>query len=247
VKKFLAYFFSIISFLVFFGFVVFQHVIRRNRELNFLPLFDDYGLLLISGFWTTIWVSVLVLVLSSILGFLLYLIAQSKFDYGRAMVNVFTEIIYGTPLLVMVVLMAFLIGPAFNTYNRPLLGILGLILYIAPYMKNVFVSAFSTITKDQVMAMDLFGFNSFQRYRYLIFPQVIRALMPPLMNNFSLIIKGSALLYVLAFNELYNIITIIQYRTFLFVEGYLLLWMLYLCITIPLSQLSNWLERKFRT
>jgi polar amino acid transport system permease protein len=81
----------------------------------------------------------------------------------------------------------------------------------------------------------------------LIFPQVIRALMPPLMNNFSLIIKGSALLYVLAFNELYNIITIIQYRTFLFVEGYLLLWMLYLCITIPLSQLSNWLERKFRT
>jgi polar amino acid transport system permease protein len=143
--------------------------------------------------------------------------------------------------------MAFLIGPTFNTYNRPLLGILGLILYIAPYMKNVFVSAFSTITKDQVMAMDLFGFNSFQRYRYLIFPQVIRALMPPLMNNFSLIIKGSALLYVLAFNELYNIITIIQYRTFLFVEGYLLLWVLYLCITIPLSQLSNWLERKFRT
>jgi polar amino acid transport system permease protein len=243
VKKVFNYAFAILTFLAFFAYVVSQ----RSSNLNFLPLFDSYGGLLVSGFWTTIWVSVLVLIASSILGFLLYLLSQSKFEYGRAMVNVFTEIIYGTPLLVMIVLMAFLIGPAFDSFNRPLLGISGLILYIAPYMKNVFVSSFSTITKDQYMAMDLFGFNVFQRYRYLIFPQVIRALMPPLMNNFSLIIKGSALLYVLAFNELYNIITIIQYRTFLFVEGYLLLWALYLCITIPLSQFANWLERKFRT
>jgi ABC-type amino acid transport system permease subunit len=71
--------------------------------------------------------------------------------------------------------------------------------------------------------------------------------MPPLMNNFSLIVKGSALLNVLAFGELYYAIAIVQSRTFLFVDGYVLLWGLYLIITIPLSQLTKWLERKLQS
>jgi polar amino acid transport system permease protein len=97
------------------------------------------------------------------------------------------------------------------------------------------------------MAMDLFGFTPRQRYQYIIIPQVIKVLMPPLMNNFSLMVKGSALLYVLAYAELYYAINIVQSRTFLFVEGYILLWGLYLVITIPLSQLSKWLERKLQS
>ena len=97
------------------------------------------------------------------------------------------------------------------------------------------------------MAMDLFGFSSWQRYQYIIIPQVIKVLMPPLMNNFSLIVKGSALLYTLAYAELYYAINIAQSRTFLFVEGYVLLWVLYLVITIPLSQLTKWIEKRFQT
>jgi polar amino acid transport system permease protein len=177
----------------------------------------------------------------------MYLLSISKSLFFRALVDVFTEIIYGTPLLVMIVLMAFLIGPAFGNFNRPFLGITGLILYISPYMKNVFQSSFSSIPKDQFMAMDLFGFTPRQRYQYIIIPQVIKVLMPPLMNNFSLMVKGSALLYVLAYAELYYAINIVQSRTFLFVEGYILLWGLYLVITIPLSQLSKWLERKLQS
>jgi polar amino acid transport system permease protein len=67
------------------------------------------------------------------------------------------------------------------------------------------------------------------------------------MNNFSLIVKGSALLYTLAYAELYYAINIAQSRTFLFVEGYVLLWVLYLVITIPLSQLTKWIEKRFQT
>src|SRR6056297_673077 len=95
------------------------------------------------------------------------------------------------------------------------------------------------------MAMDLFGFTAFQRYFYIIIPQVIRILMPPLMNNFSLIIKGSALLYIISYPELFQAIDSAQARTFAYVEGYLLLWLLYLIITIPLSQLTKLIERKW--
>ena len=231
---------TIVSFVLYVIFV-------RDTEFSILSLITDYQSLLWRGFSNTIYVSIITLVGSLGLGFILYLLSLSKIPYFVALVDVFTEVIYGTPLLVMIVLMAFLIGPAFGTFNRPLMGITGLILYISPYMKNVYQSSFSSISKDHYMAMDLFGFTPFQRYRYLIIPQVIRVLMPPLMNNFSLIIKGSALLYVLAYAEIYYVINIAQSQTFLFVEGYILLWLLYLTITIPLSQLTKWIERTIRT
>lgn len=242
-KKVLNYTIAISLFVALIVYVI----LVRDANFTLEPLYEDYGGLLFQGFLNTLYVSFIALLGSLIIGFIMYLMSISKSLFFRAFVDVFTEIIYGTPLLVMIVLMAFLIGPAFGNFNRPFLGITGLILYIAPYMKNVFQSSFSSIPKEQYMAMDLFGFTSWQRYQYIIIPQVIKVLMPPLMNNFSLIVKGSALLYVLAYAELYYAINIVQSRTFLFVEGYILLWGLYLLITIPLSQLSKWLERKLQS
>ena len=242
-KKFYNYILAISLFIALIVYVIFA----RDANFTLEPLYEDYGGLIIQGLFNTLYVSLISLVGSLVLGFIMYLLSISKSFFFRALVDVFTEIIYGTPLLVMIVLMAFLIGPAFGNFNRPFLGITGLILYISPYMKNVFQSSFSSIPKDQYMAMDLFGFSGWQRYQYIIIPQVIKVLMPPLMNNFSLIVKGSALLYVLAYAELYYAINIVQSRTFLFVEGYILLWAMYLIITIPLSQLSKWLERKLQS
>lgn len=220
-------------------------VILRSTSGFSLSSFTPYKSLIISGFFNTIYVSIVSLFGSLILGFVFYEFSISKSKYLIAFTDVFTEIIYGTPLLVLIVISAFVIGPAFNTYNRNLMGIAALIIYMTPYMKNVYKSAFSSITEEQYMAMDLFGFTPFQRYRYIIIPQVIRILMPPLMNNFSLIIKGSALLNVLSYNELYYAIRVAQSKTFDFVEGYLLMWVIYLVITIPLSQLTKYIERRW--
>jgi polar amino acid transport system permease protein len=234
---------AIIFFVVLIVYVIFV----RDADFTLAPLYEDYGGLIFQGLLNTLYVSFISLLGSLLLGFIMYLLSISKSLFFRALVDVFTEIIYGTPLLVMIVLMAFLIGPAFGNFNRPFLGVTGLILYISPYMKNVFQSSFSSIPKDQYMAMDLFGFTGWQRYQYIIIPQVIKVLMPPLMNNFSLIVKGSALLNILAYGELFYAINIVQSRTFLFVEGYVLLWGLYLLITIPLSQFTKWLERKLQS
>jgi polar amino acid transport system permease protein len=242
-KKAINYALAISLFLALIVYVI----IARDANFTLEPLYENYGGLIYQGLLNTLYVSLISLVGSLILGFIMYILSISKSFFFRAFVDVFTEIIYGTPLLVMIVLMAFLIGPAFGNFNRPFLGISGLILYISPYMKNVFQSSFSSIPREQFMAMDLFGFTPWQRYQYIIIPQVIKVLMPPLMNNFSIIVKGSALLYVLAYAELYYAINIVQSRTFLFVEGYILLWALYLVITIPLSQLSKWLERKLQS
>lgn len=233
----------VVSILIFIGFAVFV-ALRQRRPFD-LSLLSGYVDIMIEGYFYTIAIALIALIGSVILGFLLYLLISTKFIMFKAFVDVFTEIIYGTPLLVMIVAMAFMIGPAFNIYERGIMGILGLTIYITPYMTNIFKSAFSSIGDEQYMAMDLFGFTGFQRYRYIIIPQVIRILMPPLMNNFSLIIKGSALLSVISFTDLYYSIQIAQSRTFAYAEGYIIMWALYLMITIPLSQLTKWLERRW--
>ena len=241
-NKTVSYVFAIITFAAFAAFVI------MRQQTPFRPeLLEGYNNLIVEGFFNTIIVSIISLFGSVVLGFVFYLLSVSKVRFFQAFTDVFTEIIYGTPLLVMIVIMAFVIGPAFGTFDRNLMGTLGLIIYITPYMTNIYRSAFSSIGSDQYMAMDLFGFTPFQRYRYIIIPQVTRILMPPLMNNFSLIIKGSALLNVLSYTELYYAIRVVQSRTFAYVEGYLLMWILYIAITIPLSQLTKYVERRWST
>ncbi len=239
-SKKLSYVAAILTIAAFIVFIV----LRQTSDFN-IGAFDSYGYLITTGIKNTILVSVISLLGSLVMGFIFYLLSISKMKYFIALVDVFTEIIYGTPLLVLIIVMAFLIGPAFGSYNRNLLGVIALIVYMTPYMKNVYKSAFSSISREQYMAMDLFRFTPFQRYRYIIIPQVVRILMPPMMNNFSLIIKGSALLNVLSYTELYYAIRVAQSQTFAFVEGYIILWGLYLLITIPLSQLTKWIERKW--
>jgi len=239
-NKRLSYLTSILLFIAFAVFIA----LRQTNPLNFESV-RTYESLIFKGFINTILISFIALFGSVILGFFVYILQASKVRFFKAFIDVFTEIIYGTPLLVMIIVMAFLIGPAFNTYNRIVMGTLGLIIYMTPYMSNIFKSAFSSISEEQYMAMDLFGFTSFQRYRYIIIPQVIRILMPPLMNNFSLIIKGSALLNYLSFTELFYSINIMQTRTFAYSEGYLLMWALYIIITIPLSQFTRFFERRW--
>lgn len=210
-----------------------------------LSVLAPYRSLIVKGFFNTILVSLISLVGSMVLGFVLYILSISRVKYFRALSDVFTELMYGTPMLVLIFVLAFVVGPAYGSFNRPLWGVVAIILYMAPYMMNVLKAAISSIPEEQYMAMELFGFTKTQKYRYLIIPQVIRILMPPLMNNFSLIIKGSALLNVISYPELFYAIRVSGSKTLAFTEGYVLLWGLYLIITIPLSQFTKYLERRF--
>ncbi|QWB95597.1 amino acid ABC transporter permease [Mycoplasmatota bacterium] len=238
--SYVAYFFAFLTVIAFIILVVF-----RQDEPFTLSVYQAYYPLIFKGLLNTLIVSIISLVGSLVFGFIFYLLSVSKIKYFVALTDVIREIVYGTPLLVLIIVMAFLIGPAFGSYQRNVLGVIGLIVYMTPYMMNVYRSAIISIAEEQYLAMDLFGFTKYQRYRYIIIPQVLRILMPPMMNNFSMIIKGSALLNVLSFAELYYSVRIAQSQTFAFVEGYIIMWVLYLVITIPLSFLTKWVERKF--
>jgi len=92
--------------------------------------------LLLEGIWTTLYVSVVTLVLSMIFGFVLFLMMDSRIVFIKAVAMLFKEIMMGTPLLVMVFLTVYVFGPMIQLQDKVFLGILALTLYTSPYLAN---------------------------------------------------------------------------------------------------------------
>lgn len=200
--------------------------------------------LLLQALWSTLYISVIALILSMVLGFLFYLMMHSRIQFIRALAVIFKEIVMGTPLLVMVFLSVYVLGNIIDVNNKIILGIVAVTLYMSPYLANTYQSAIEIIDEDQYVVMELYHFTGVQKYRYVIFPQMIRPLMPSLINNLSSIVKGSALLKIVSVSEISYVITEISSRNFAFIEGYLMMWLMYLVITIPLSLLAQHIGRK---
>ena len=202
--------------------------------------------LLLQGLISTLYISVITLILSMIFGFLLYLMMHCKVQFFKALSVVFKEIMMGTPLLVMVFLSVYVLGDSINVTNKIVLGIIAITLYMSPYLANSYESAIEIIDEDQYVVMNLYHFSGFQRYCYVIFPQMIRPLMPSLINNLSSIVKGSALLKIVSVSEISYVITVISSKNWASIEGYLIMWLMYLIITIPLSILAQHIGRRLR-
>ncbi|MGL5174832.1 MAG: ABC transporter permease subunit, partial [Cetobacterium sp.] len=84
-----------------------------------------------------------------------------------------------------------------------------------------------------------------QTYRYIILPQVIKRVMPPLAGQFASLIKDSSLLSIIAVNEFTKNVQEVDSLTFSPIENYCILAVGYLVLTYPISHLSKYLERRY--
>lgn len=111
---------------------------------------------------------------------------------------------------------------------------------------KLYIGAYSSIDQNQFMVCDIFGFSKLQMYYYIIFPQMFRIMLPPLSGNLATIIKSSSLLYLIGFQEMYYSLTTVQSKTLAYTEGYILMIVLYLLITVPLLKLTDYLEKRVK-
>ncbi|MBF9016954.1 MULTISPECIES: amino acid ABC transporter permease [unclassified Oceanispirochaeta] len=211
--------------------------------LDFSTLFESRSRLL-KGALLTLGLSLASLVSSMILGFLIFLMTESVNVFLKTTAGIYKEIIMGTPLLVLVFVVVYIIGVALGIHNKMMLGFLALTLYMSPYMTNIFDGAYKSISRNQFMVMDFYGFNLYQKYRYIILPQMIRPLIPGLINNLSAIIKGTSILSTIAIADIFYTTQVLSNNSYRYIEGYFVLWMVYLLITIPLSMLAKYLSRQ---
>lgn len=206
-------------------------------------ILDERGMLL-EALWNTLYISLISLVLCMAAGFLFYLLLNSRIQLIKAMAVIFREIIMGTPMLVMVFLMVYVFGNLIGVSDKVVLGITALTVYTMPYVANSYESAASVIDKDQYVVMELYHFSSVQKYLYVIFPQIAKPMLPALINHLSGIIKGSALLKIVSVPEISYVLTAISSKNWASIEGYLVMWLMYLIITIPLSVLAQYAGRR---
>lgn len=226
--------------------VLFVYILCFSIENPRYDLILNEKTALWNGITTTLAVSGLTMAGSMILGFLLFLTLRTKQVFFRSLALFFREIVLGTPLLVMLFLFVYVVGDIISVNDKFALGVFALIIYMAPYFANTYETAISVVDRNQHTVMDLYHFTLVQRYRYIIFPQMVRPLIPSLINQLSTIIKGSALLKIISVSELSYVLTVISSRNWAVIEGYYIMWLCYLGITVPLSCLAKFMGRRYR-
>ena len=123
-------------------------------------------------------------------------------------------------------------------------AIAGLAMGYAAFEAEVFRAGIQSIDKGQMEAARSLGMNYVQAMRYVILPQALRRVLPPLGNDLIAILKDSSLISALAVNDITQLGKKFRARSFSSFEAYNTMAFLYLSMTISLSMLVKFIERK---
>jgi polar amino acid transport system permease protein len=180
-----------------------------------------------------------------ILGLIIALMRLSDSFAAKLISRVYLEIIRNVPVLVLLYLTYFAVGPIFGLKPEPS-AVLALTLFSASYLSEIFRAGIVSITKGQWEASYSLGFSTVDTYRDIILPQAFRRIIPPLTGQAITLIKSSALFSVVGLHDLSLETTVLASRTFMVFEAWFTAAALYLLVNIPLSTLTNWMEKRFR-
>ncbi len=204
------------------------------------------------GFFVTLRVVVAGLALSLVLGTVLGIFSTTRSRVLRAISRVYVEFYQNTPLPVQVVFM-YMLGPRvlqmiFNL-DTPLritsfvLGFVGVGLYHAAYISEVIRTGIESVPRGQMEAAGSQGFSRVQSYLYIILPQTIKVILPPLCNQALNLVKNSSVLAMVAGGDLMYFSNSFV-GTYGYLQGYIVACIMYFIICFPLSMLVQYLERR---
>ena len=199
----------------------------------------------VQGWLITVAISAAALLVSLVIGLLTALARRSALLPLRYLSMLYVESVRGTPLLVQILILFYVVANAFGVDNRYVVGVLTLSLFSGAYLSEMIRSGIESIRDSQLESARAIGLTRAQTYRYVIFPQVVRQLIPPLTGQFASIIKDSSLLSIIAVSEFTLNAQEVNAFTYSTLESYLPLAIGYLLLTLPISLASRALERRF--
>ena len=206
-------------------------------------LFTDYHVFL-EGFIVTLEVGVLGLVLALILGTISGIMSTSKVKVLRGISRAYVEIIQNTPLVIQVFFLfngfpyIKVVIPVF------LIGILAVGVYHGAYISEVVRAGITSVPKGQFEAAYSQGFSNFDTMRYIILPQTVKIIMPPLTNQLVNLIKNTSVLAMIAGGDLMHNADSWSSQNMYYGPAYVVTGILYFILCYPLSILARKLELK---
>lgn len=130
--------------------------------------------------------------------------------------------------------------------RAPATAIAGLSLIYGAFLSEVFRAGIQAVPQGQVEAAKSLGMTYFQTMRFVVIPQAVRNVLPPLGNNFISMIKDTSLVTVLGTSEITQIARRWTGSQFTYIETYAVLSMIYLTLTVTGSLLVQLMERRLR-
>ncbi|MGA9398246.1 MAG: amino acid ABC transporter permease, partial [Anaerolineaceae bacterium] len=222
---------------------------------------DPYRRILLfvqDGIGVTIKTTVISFVLVMVLGLFggLGRLAKNKLINGAA--TIYVEVVRGVPLLVQLLFWYFAfpsviqgIGASLNinalkTYVADPIGmaVLGLTFCYAAYMSEIYRAGIMSIPKGQMEAARSLGMSHIQAMRYIILPQAIRVILPPVGNEFISLLKDSSLVSVVAVADMTRRGREFMSANFIPVETWMMIALLYLVMTLFSARIVSWIEKK---
>ena len=215
-----------------------------------------------AGLGITVLVTLIAFALATGLGLAIALLGLSDYRPLRQVSRFYIELIRGVPVLVLLFYIAFVGAPAFvyawNFLAAPLVreGLIAPLLVrdvslmwriaYSAFIAEIFRAGIQSVDKGQVEAAKALGLPRFQRFRFIIFPQALRVIFPPLSNDFVSMVKDSSLVSVLGVADITQMGKVYASGSFRFFETYSIVAYVYLVLTISLSLALRRIEKRMR-
>ncbi|HEY5672326.1 MAG TPA: amino acid ABC transporter permease [Malonomonas sp.] len=197
---------------------------------------------LLQGLWLTLEITAISLLLSMVIGLLTALMRLANSPMARGIARVYLELIRNTPLLIQIFIIYFVFAPILDL-GRFSSAVLALSLFEGAYASEIIRAGILAIPRGQWEASVSLGLTNAQGYRWIILPQALRQMIPPLTSQGISLVKDSALVSTIAIYDLTMQGQQIIAETFLTFEIWFTVAAIYLAVTITLSFLVSYLER----
>lgn len=212
-----------------------------------LEVLDQYGGVLLTGTILTIVLTFGSYLVALVVGLLL---ALARLDRRRLWLywpaQAFVEFIRGTPLLVQLFYLFFVL-PFVGIRMDPITtGIVGLGINYAAYMSEVYRGGIEAVEKGQWEAAHALAMPWSLTMRVVVLPQAVRIIIPPMGNYLVSLFKDTALVATISITELTFTARLVASQTFRYLEVFTVILIIYFLISFPASRAVAWLERRLK-
>ncbi|MBA2872842.1 polar amino acid transport system permease protein [Anoxybacillus calidus] len=206
----------------------------------------EYAPFFLKGVLLTIGLSIIAIIVGSILGLVIGLGKISSKQLVRLPFEWYINFFRGTPLFVQILLVHFGLMPMLFPQPNPIISAsVSLSLNAAAYIAEIFRAGIQSIDRGQMEAARSLGMTHVQAMSYIILPQALKRMIPPFGNEFIVLIKDSSLAAIIAAPELMYWGRAAQGQYYRVWEPYLTVALIYLVLTLSLSKLLHYLERRY--
>jgi len=202
-------------------------------------------LFLLGGLKYTLLLSLTAIAISVVIGLLVALPGISQRAPLRAINRVYVELVRAVPVLVLILWVYYglpiVMGISVSVFWA---GVIALALSDSAFEAEIFRAGIQSIDRGQIEAADSIGLGYLDRMRYVVLPQAIRRVLPPLGNQLVYMLKMSSLVSIIGMQELTrraNELVTAEYRP---LEIYTVLVLEYLLLILIVSQGVRWMERR---